>query len=74
MYFLIKCMVGAPAFIGWFILIYLGEMLVTWLTIVPSHPEWAVPAVYILEIAAASFAFRKAMKAVERWERGTLRY
>jgi hypothetical protein len=57
---------GAPSFIGWFLLFYTGEMLLTWVTIVPGHPEWAERLVYILMIPAISLALRKAKKAIDR--------
>jgi hypothetical protein len=70
MWLFMKCAAGTPAFIGWFILYYCGEMVLTWLTIVPSHPEWAVPAARILLVPAAALAFRKAMQSAGKWERG----
>jgi hypothetical protein len=69
MWFLMKCMAGLPPFCGWFISFYFGEMILTWIVVVPDHPEWAIPAAYILQIPAAMFALRKATKSVEKWER-----
>jgi hypothetical protein len=69
-WFLFKCLVGAFPFLGWFILYYFGEMVLAWLPIVVARPEYAVPAAYVLQVPAAAFALRKAIKHVERWERG----
>jgi hypothetical protein len=62
-------LLGFLPFCGWFISFYLGEMVLTWILIVPNHPEWAVPAADILAIPAAVLALRKAKKYLEKWER-----
>jgi hypothetical protein len=59
-------MYGAPPFIGWFVLFYSGEMVLAWVSIVPSHPEWAELLAYILVIPAMSLAWRKAKKSYDR--------
>jgi hypothetical protein len=66
LYFMMQCLVGFFPFVGWFLLIYSGEMVVAWVGIVPSHPEWAVPLAYILMVPAASFALRKAINYVRK--------
>ena len=68
-WFLFKCFVGAFPFLGWFVLYYFGEMVLAWLPIAVSKPEWSILAARILQIPAAIFAFRKANKYVEEWER-----
>lgn len=66
---LFKCFVGGPTFIGWFISYYLGEMILTWLVIVPDHPEWKVRAAILLTIPAAMLALRHAASRVEQFEK-----
>lgn len=73
MWFLMKCVVGFFPFCGWFISFYLGEMILTWILIVPDHPELAELVAYILTIPAAMLALRKAKQTTDRWERGLLR-
>ena len=68
-YFCIKCLVGTPTFIGWFISYYFCEMVLIWLPIVVQNPEWAVPAAQILEVPALFLALRKAKKRADEWER-----
>jgi len=68
-WFLLKCLIGTPSFIGWFISYYFCEMVLVWLPIVAKNPEWAVPAAQILQIPAALLALRKAKKRVDKWER-----
>ena len=38
MIFLMKCMAGLFPFCGWFVSFYFGEMVLTWVLIVPSRP------------------------------------
>jgi hypothetical protein len=51
-WFLFKCFVGAFPFLGWFILYYFGEMVLAWLPIAVSKPEYALPAAQILQVLA----------------------
>ncbi len=72
--FPIKFAVGALYFCGWFILIYLGEMVLAWLPIVVANPAWAEPAAYILQVPAAAFSIRRAKASADKWERKFMRY
>jgi len=66
---LYKCVIGGPNFVGWFVSYYFGEMILTWLLIVPDHPEWKVQAAAILTMPAAILALRHAARKVEQFER-----
>lgn len=69
MWFLFKCLVGAPSFIGWFISFYLCEMLLVWLPIAAQKPETSALTAQVLQIPAIVLALRKAKQRVDDWER-----
>jgi hypothetical protein len=69
MWFLIKCLVGAFPFLGWFVLYSLG-MIPIWLGIAAAKFDWAIPTAFLLGLPAAALALPKAMNYVEKWERG----